>query len=74
MCFCKEKIYDLTRSTSKEELSDILKDWGFNIKCKNGEDYKESVTKIMWNSNPNWQNSGSKGWYKNLPVNVGERI
>lgn len=49
-CFCKEKNYKLEKSTSKDELANILKDWGFNMKRKNGEDYKESVVKVMWNS------------------------
>jgi hypothetical protein len=28
----------------------ILKDWAFNMRKKNGNEYKESVVKIMWNS------------------------
>jgi hypothetical protein len=48
--FCKEKNYKLSESTPKEKLVEILKDWGFNMKRINGEDYKEAVVKLMWNS------------------------
>ncbi|KAF2890119.1 hypothetical protein ILUMI_16054 [Ignelater luminosus] len=41
--------YVLEESTSKEESAIALKDWAFNMKRKDGENYKESVDKIMWN-------------------------
>ncbi|KAF2904661.1 hypothetical protein ILUMI_01516 [Ignelater luminosus] len=47
--FCKEKKYVLEELTSKEELAIVIKDWAFNMKRKDGEDYQESV-KIMYNS------------------------
>lgn len=48
--FCKEKEYELLQDTPTEVLSNILKDWAFNMKKRNGEDYKEYVVKTMWNS------------------------
>lgn len=48
--FCEERNYNLTVPSSKEELALILKDWAGNMKRKNGDDYKESVVKVMWNS------------------------
>ncbi|KAJ3634725.1 hypothetical protein MTP99_007671 [Tenebrio molitor] len=48
-CFCKERNYKFEKSSSKDELANMLKDWGFNMKRKDGEDYKESVVKITWN-------------------------
>lgn len=50
LVFCEEKDYTLDELTSKDKLAEILKDWGFNMKRKNGEDYKEAVVKLMWNS------------------------
>lgn len=47
--FCTEKKYVLDATTSDETLADILKDWAFNMKRNNGEDYKEAVVKTMWN-------------------------
>ncbi|KAG5886708.1 hypothetical protein JTB14_015773 [Gonioctena quinquepunctata] len=37
-------------SCSIEELARILDDWGFNLKKKTSEDYKESDVEVMWNS------------------------
>lgn len=28
----------------------ILKDWAFNMRNKDGNEYKESAVKIIWNS------------------------
>lgn len=47
--FCAEKKYTLDKSTSNENLALILKDWAFNMRKVNGEEYKESVIKTMWN-------------------------
>lgn len=47
--FCTERKYVLDGSTTTEQLADVLKDWGYNMKKMNGDDYKESVVKAMWN-------------------------
>lgn len=47
--FCDAKKYCISQSTSEEELATILKDWAFNMKKTNGQDYKETVVKTMWN-------------------------
>ena len=48
--FCSERKYCLNGDTTIEELSRIMKDFGFNMKKLNGEDYKEEVVKTMWNT------------------------
>ncbi|KAJ3666470.1 hypothetical protein Zmor_001911 [Zophobas morio] len=35
--------------TSNDELGNILKDWAFTMKRKDGSDYKEGVVKCIWN-------------------------
>lgn len=47
--FCDERGYKLEEKTSTTKLAVILKDYGFNMKKQNGEDYKEAVIKTMWN-------------------------
>ncbi|KAJ3662270.1 hypothetical protein Zmor_006625 [Zophobas morio] len=47
---CSERKYCLNGDTTIEELSRIMKDFGFNMKKLNGEDYKEEVVKTMWNT------------------------
>lgn len=47
--FCEEKKYKLESTTTEDELINIMKDWGFNMKKQNGGDYKEAVVKTMWN-------------------------
>ncbi|XP_031337211.1 uncharacterized protein LOC116174575 [Photinus pyralis] len=47
--FCGQRGYELTRTTPTTKLALIMKDWGYNMKQKNVEDYKESVIKTMWN-------------------------
>lgn len=47
--FTEERKYQLLQTTPVEELANILEDYGFNMKRLNGEDYKESVIKTMWN-------------------------
>lgn len=44
--FCEERNYKIEEQTSVVELARILEDWGFNMKRKNSEDYKESVVKV----------------------------
>jgi hypothetical protein len=50
MDFCNERKYVLTAITPVPEIAKILKDWGYNMRKKNGENYKESVIKVMWNN------------------------
>uniref|UniRef100_T1IRV1 DUF3504 domain-containing protein n=1 Tax=Strigamia maritima TaxID=126957 RepID=T1IRV1_STRMM len=47
--FCESKGYNLTKDVSIEQLNDILTNWACNMKKRNGEEYKESVVKMMWN-------------------------
>ncbi|KAJ3661865.1 hypothetical protein Zmor_006244 [Zophobas morio] len=47
--FCQEKNYVLDHQRSIEEIANILKDWGYNMRRKNGEEYKECVVKTLWN-------------------------
>jgi hypothetical protein len=47
--FCNNRCYELNASTSDEQLAVILKDWGYNMPKENGQDYKETVVKTMWN-------------------------
>ena len=48
--FCEEKKYDLKQETSVVELASIMKDFGYNVKKKNGQDYKGKVIKTIWNT------------------------
>lgn len=49
--FCLEKSYNFDREDiSVEELGLILEDFGFNMRRKDGTNYKESVVKVLWNS------------------------
>lgn len=50
MTFCKAKNYELMENTTLEQLNLILKDWAWNMKKENGENYKELVVKTMWNT------------------------
>lgn len=47
--FCEEKSYILGPDTAEEVLVTLLKDWGANMRKKNGSEYKEAVVKTMWN-------------------------
>ncbi|KAJ3646224.1 hypothetical protein Zmor_023819 [Zophobas morio] len=47
--FCGERKYVFDGNTSTEKLAVILKDWGYNMKKVDGNDYKEAVIKTMWN-------------------------
>ena len=46
LAFCAERKYNIEKETSVVELAVILEDWGFNMKKRNSEDYKESVVKV----------------------------
>ena len=48
--FCRAKDYSLNYDTPIEEIAQILTDWAYNMKKKNGDDYKESVVKTIWNT------------------------
>ncbi|KAJ3648473.1 hypothetical protein Zmor_020274 [Zophobas morio] len=47
--FCGERKYVFDGNTSTEKLAFILKDWGYNMKKVDGNDYEEAVIKTMWN-------------------------
>ena len=47
--FCESRQYQLLETSKEEDIANILKDWAFNMRKKNGEDYKESVVKTLWN-------------------------
>jgi integrase len=49
-CFCAEKGYALEPETSVAKLASIMKDFAFNMKKKDGQEYKEGVIKTIWNS------------------------
>jgi hypothetical protein len=48
--FCRNRNYILEQNTSLNKLNEILADWAFNMRKTNGDDYKESVIKTMWNN------------------------
>lgn len=50
MDFCESKNYIINKNTTICELASIMKDWAFNMRRKDGEDYKESVIKTLWNN------------------------
>ncbi len=45
--FCMERKFELTNNV--DEISNILTDWGFNMRKSDGESYKESCVKTIWN-------------------------
>lgn len=47
--FCHERTYSLNADTTEEQLANILKGWGYNMKKMDGGDYKEGVIKTMCN-------------------------
>ena len=47
--FCAERNYKIDGSVSDEEIASILQDWGYNMRRKNGENYKQTVVKMIWN-------------------------
>lgn len=48
--FLKVRNYELDKSTPVIELAKILEDYAFNMKKGNGEDYKETSVKSIWNT------------------------
>ncbi|XP_063903192.1 uncharacterized protein LOC135122731 isoform X1 [Zophobas morio] len=48
--FCEHRKYTLDQSSSTEQISEILADWGLNMRKANGSDYKEGVVKTIWNT------------------------
>ncbi|KAJ8977541.1 hypothetical protein NQ317_011232 [Molorchus minor] len=47
--FCTEREYTLSAETSEAQLANIMKDYAYNMKKMDGEDYKEGTIKTMWN-------------------------
>ena len=41
--------YTFGRDTSASELASILKCWAFNMRKRQGEEYKEHTVKVFWN-------------------------
>lgn len=50
MDFCKSKNFEINENTTVPEIASILKSWAFNMKRKDGTDYKEAVIKTLWNN------------------------
>ncbi|KAK5638533.1 hypothetical protein RI129_012828 [Pyrocoelia pectoralis] len=48
--FCQQRKYELSKSLSTDMIASILKDYAFNMRKRNGEDYKESCVKTIWNT------------------------
>ena len=48
--FCSLRNYKFDRESTIEQLALILKDWGSNMRKLDGTDYKEGVTKTIWNT------------------------
>ena len=48
--FCEERKYELKVDTTTEHLAFIMKDFAFNMRKIDGNDYKESVVKTIWNT------------------------
>lgn len=48
--FLDEKRFTIQEFTTSEELNEILKSWAFNMRKKDGSEYKEAVIKHMWNT------------------------
>ena len=49
--FCIERSYKIDATSTEEQIALILQDWAYNMRKKNGENYKETVIKMMWNVN-----------------------
>lgn len=47
--FCDSRKYTLGEDQTDEELANILQDWAYNMRKKDGTEYKETVVKLMWN-------------------------
>lgn len=50
MQFCSERNYNLDGNTPVAEIARILEDWAYNMKKRDGTDYKEYVIKTIWNT------------------------
>ena len=48
--FCDERKYILNKETTVSELALILKDFAFNMRRNDGEEFKEGVVKTLWNT------------------------
>lgn len=49
MEFCDVRKYTLVEGHTEEDLANILQDWAYNMRKKNGTEYKEAVVKTIWN-------------------------
>lgn len=47
--FCSYRNYELAEQSSEDCLANILQDWAYNMRKKDGTEYKEAVVKLMWN-------------------------
>lgn len=45
--FCTEREYTLSAETSEAQLANIMKDYAYNMKKMDGEDYKEGTIKTI---------------------------
>lgn len=50
MDFCATRQYTIERDTSIDMLASYLKDYACNMRKSNGENYKETVIKTIWNT------------------------
>lgn len=48
--FCSERNYQFDGETTDIYLANILKDWAYNMRKMDGQDYKESTVKTVWNT------------------------
>ena len=48
--FWDERKYTLNKETTVSELALILKDFAFNMRRHDGEEYNEGVVKSLWNT------------------------
>lgn len=49
MDFCKQRNYTLEEGTTRIQLCNMLRDYAYNMKKKDGTEYKENVIKFNWN-------------------------
>jgi hypothetical protein len=47
--FCQSREFSVELQHTPKQLNDILKHFAFNMKRTDGQDYKESVVKTMFN-------------------------
>lgn len=53
MEFCKIRQYCLESNTTEDALANMLQDWAYNMRKKDGSEYKENVVKLLWNVTAN---------------------